>query len=319
MKKLLSMGLAALTVAWAPASAQDYPSRPLTLVVSFSPGGPNDILGRIVAGALSEQIGQPVNVENIPGRSGNNGTEAVVGAEPDGYTLLLVGPANAINVSLYDDLAYNFQRDIAPVAPITREPLVLVVHPDVQARTVPELLDLARASPEDLTVASTGNGSSPHVTAVLFMTATGIDLPMEHFQGGGPALEDIIAGNTRMMFEPMSAAIGPVRSGELRALAVTTQTPSEALAGIPTVAETVPGFEASAVTGIGVPAGTPAEIVEKLNAEINAALSDPEVMAELAATGGEHLTGSASDFADLLAGEIVKWGDVIKAAGITAQ
>ncbi|WP_188408124.1 Bug family tripartite tricarboxylate transporter substrate binding protein [Agaricicola taiwanensis] len=319
MKQTFAMGITASVGTGTEALALKYPSRPITLNVGFAPGGPNDILGRLVAKALSARLGQPVSVENLPGESGNIATEAAVKSAPDGHTLLLLGPANVINISIHKELSYDFQKDIIPVAGITREPLVMVVHPSVPARTVPEFIAYAKTKPADLRVASTGNGSSPHVTMVLFNSMTGLDLPIEHFQGGGPALKNIISGSTKMMFEPMSASIDLVRSGKLRALAVTTAGPSASLPGIPAVAETIAGFEASAVTGIGTPAGTPKEIVDKLNAEINAALSDPAVLAELAATGGEHIGGSPEDFANVLEGEIAKWSAVVKAAGVTAD
>jgi len=301
-------------------SAQEgYPNRPITLMVGFSPGGPNDILGRQMARALTQRLGQPVNVVNQAGGSGNSASAAVARAAPDGYTLLLIGPANAINASLYPNLPFDFRRDIVPVAGITREPLVLVVHPSVAAHSVAEFIRLAKSDPT-LTMASTGNGSAPHVSGVLFNRAAELELPIVHFGGGGPALVDIIGGGqTQMMFEPMSAAIEPVRSGKLRALGVTTALESPALSGVPTIAATLPGYEASAVTGIGVPRGTPQSIVERLNREINAALSDHEVRALFTDGGGEPLAGNPATFTQLVFGEIDKWAVVIKAAGIKVK
>lgn len=308
---------AALVAASAPiALAQTYPTRPVTLVVGFPAGGPNDILGRLIAQWLSERLGQPVVVENKPGASGNIATEAVARAPADGTTLLLVGPANAINGSLYDNLNFNFLRDIAPVAAITREPLVMLVHPSVPAKTVAEFIALAKAEPGKITMASTGKGSSPHVSGLLFAMMTGVDLAIVQYGGGGPALKEMIAGNAQMMFEPMSASIGPIKAGKLRALAVTTATRSPALPEIPSVAESVPGYEASAVTGIGVPAHTPADIIERLNKEINAAFSDPTMKARLGDTGGIGLPGSAADFGRLMAAETEKWAKVIKSSGV---
>ena len=298
-----------------PATAQAYPSRPVRFVVSFPAGGPNDILGRLMAQWLSERLGQPFVVENRPGASGNIGTEAVVRAPADGHTLLLVGPANAISTSLYPNLGFDFLRDIALVAGITREPLVLVVHPSVTAKTVPELIAAAKASPGKIKLASTGNGSSPHVTGELFKMMTGVDVTVVHYAGGGPALKAMIEGQAEMMFEPMSAAIEPIRTGKLRALAVTTATRSQALPDVPLMGDFVPGYEASAVTGIGVPKATPAEIVDRLNKEINAAFADPKMQARLADTGGAVLPGSPADFEKLIAGEIEKWGKVIKFSG----
>ncbi len=298
-----------------PATAQAYPSRPVRFVVSFPAGGPNDILGRLMAQWLSERLGQPFVVENRPGASGNIGTEAVVRAPADGYTLLLVGPANAISTSLYPNLGFDFLRDIALVAGITREPLVMVVHPSVTAKTVPELIADAKANPGKIKLASTGNGSSPHVTGELFKMMTGVDVIVVHYAGGGPALKAMIEGQAEMMFEPMSAAIEPIRTGKLRALAVTTATRSQALPDVPVMGDFVPGYEASAVTGIGVPKATPAEIVDRLNKEINAAFADPKMQARLADTGGAVLPGSPADFEKLIAGEIEKWGKVIKFSG----
>ena len=299
----------------ATASAQDYPTRPVRLVVGFPAGGPNDILGRLMAQWLSERFGQPVEVENRPGASGNIGTEAVVRAPPDGYTLLLAGPANAISGSLNANLSFNFLSDIAPVAGITREPLVMVVHPSVPARTVPEFIAYAKANPGKVKMASTGNGSSPHVTGELFKMMTGVDVVVVHYAGGGPALKAMIEGQAEMMFEPMSAAIEPIRSGKLRPLGVTTAARAQALPEVATVGESVPGYEASAVTGIGVPRNTPAEIIGRLNQAINAAFADPKMKARLADTGGAALPGLPADFGKLLAEETEKWAKVIKSAG----
>ncbi len=296
------------------ARAQAFPGKPLRLVVGFPAGGPNDILARLMAGWLGRQLGQPVEVENVPGEAGNRATAAVVRAAPDGHTLLLVGPANAISASLPDRLDFVFLRDIAPVAGITREPLVLLVHPAVPATSVAELIAYANADPGKVTMASTGEWSAPHVTGELFKMMTGLKLATVHYAGGGPALKALAAGNAQMMFEPMSAAISPVRSGALRALAVTTAARSPALPDIPTVGDSVPGYEASAVTGIGAPRGTPANIVERLNAAINAAFADAAMRARLADTGGEPLPGTPAEFGRLLAAETDKWGKVVRFA-----
>jgi tripartite-type tricarboxylate transporter receptor subunit TctC len=294
--------------------AQSYPARPIHLIVGFPPGGPNDILGRLIGEWLSGQLGQPVIVENRPGASGNIATEAVVRAPGDGYTLLLVGPANAINPSIYDNLNHNFLRDIAPVAAITREPLVMLVHPSVPAKTVQEFVAYAKANPDKVKMASTGNGSSPHVSGLLFKMMAGVDVAVVHYAGGGPALKGMIEGQAQVMFEPMSASIGPIKSGKLRALAVTTATRSEALPDVPTLGESVPGYEASAVTGIGAPANTPAEIIDRLNKEINAAFTDPAMKTRLFDTGGTVLPSSPADFGRLMAGETAKWAKVIKSS-----
>jgi tripartite-type tricarboxylate transporter receptor subunit TctC len=299
--------------------AQSYPSKPVRFVIGFPAGGPNDILGRIIAGWLSQKLGQPFNAENKGGRSGNIATEEVVRAAPDGTTVLLCGPANAISGSLYPNLSFNFLRDMLPVAGVTREALVMVVHPSVPAKTAAEFLAYAKANAGKIKMASTGVGSSPHVTGELFKQMSGLKLDVVHYAGGGPALKAMIAGEAQVMFEPMSASIEPVRSGKLRAIAVTTAQRSAALPDVPTVSEAVPGFEASAVTGIAVPKGTPAGIVEILNTAVQTAFSDTAMKAKLADTGGEPLPGSAADFAKLMADETEKWGKVVKAANIKAE
>jgi tripartite-type tricarboxylate transporter receptor subunit TctC len=295
-------------------SRQAYPSKPVRFVVGFPAGGPNDILGRLVAQWLSERLGQPFAVENRPGASGNIATGVVVRAPPDGYTLLLVGPANAINAS-QENLDINFLRDIAPVAGITREPLVMVVHPSVPANTVPEFLAYAKANPGTVKMASTGKASSPHVSGELLRMMTRIDLAFVQYVGGGPALKALIDAQVQVMFEPMSAAIDSIRTGKLRALAVTTATRSGALPDIPTMGESVPGYEASAVTGIGAPKNIAAEIVATLNKEINAAFADAEMKARLVATGGTPLAGSPADFGKVMAAETEKWAKVVKLSG----
>jgi tripartite-type tricarboxylate transporter receptor subunit TctC len=305
---------AALPMVARSARAQAYPGRPLRLVVGFPAGGPNDILARLMAAWLSSRLGQPVEVDNQPGGSGNIATAAVVRAPADGYTLLLAGPANAISASLPQKLDFVFLRDIAPVAGITREPLVLLVHPAVQASSVAELIALAKADPGKVRMASTGAWSAPHVSGELFKMMTGVTVETVHYAGGGPALKELAAGNAQMMFEPMSAAIGPVRAGKLRALAVTTTARSPALPDIPTVADTVPGYEASATTGIGVPRDTPVEIVDRLNREINAAFADTAMRARLADTGGMALPGTPAEFGKVLADETEKWGKVVRFA-----
>jgi tripartite-type tricarboxylate transporter receptor subunit TctC len=287
-------------------------------LVGFPAGGPNDILGRLIAGWLSETLHQRFQVENKGGQSGNLATGEVVHAPADGYTLLLVGPANALSGSLYPKLAFNFLRDIAPVAGVTREPLVMVVHPSVPAKTVPEFLAYAKANAGAVKMASTGPGSSPHVTGEYFKQMARLDLPVVQFAGGGPALKAMIAGEAQMMFEPMSASIEPVRAGKLRAIAVTTAERSPAL-DVPTIAETVPGYEASATTGLGAPKGTPTEVIAVLNKAVQAAFSDPGMKAKLAATGGTPLPGTPAEFAKLMADETEKWRRVVKTAGINVD
>jgi tripartite-type tricarboxylate transporter receptor subunit TctC len=299
--------------------AQNYPARPIRLIVGFPPGGPNDTLGRLIAQWLSEKLGQPVDVENKGGQSGNIATAMAVAAPADGYTLLLCGPANAIGPALYPNLPFNFLRDMVPVAGITREPLVMVVHPSVPANTVAEFLTYARANAGKIKMASTGSGSSPHVTGELFKQMTGVNLEVIHYAGGGPGLKAMIEGQAQVMFEPVSASIGPVRRAQLRALAVTTTARSPALPDVPVAADTVPGYEASAVTGIAAPRGTPAEVIETLNKAVQAAFADEAMIKKLADTGGEPLPGTAADFARLMAAETEKWGKVVKVAGIKAE
>jgi tripartite-type tricarboxylate transporter receptor subunit TctC len=297
------------------ARAESYPTRPIHFIVGFPASGPNDILARLIGQWLSERLGQPVIVEDRPGASSNIATEAVVRAPADGYTLLMVGPANAINASLYDGLKFNFLRDIAPVAAITREPLVMLIHPSVPAKSVPEFIAYAKANPGKIKMASTGIGSSPHVSGLLFTMMTGVDLGIAHYAGGGPALKGLIEGQVQMMFEPISASIAPIRAAKLRPLAVTTATRSAVLPEIPSLGDSVPGYEASAVTGIGVPTNTPAEIIDRLNVEMNAAFVDPTMKARLGDTGGTALAGTPADFGRLMAEETEKWAKVIKYAG----
>ena len=297
------------------AAPPPYPTRPIRLVVGFPPGGPNDILAHLMGQWLTERLRQPINVDNRTGASGNLATEIVAHSPADGYTLLLVGPANAINASLYDKLNFDFLHDIAPVAGITREPLVMLIHPSIPARTVADFIVYAKAASNKIKTASAGYGSSPHMSALLFNILTGIDLDIVHYAGGGPALKDMIAGQAQLMFEPISASIAPIRAGKLRALAVTTTGRSLALPELPTMGDFVPDYEASAVTGIGVPTNAPVEIIDRLNSEINAAFTDPTMKARLDDTGGMVLAGPPADFGRLMAEETKKWGGVIKAAG----
>ncbi len=296
------------------AHAPAFPRKPLRLIVGFPPGGPNDTLARLMAGWLAPRLGQPVVVENQPGHAGNVATAAVVHAAADGHTLLLVGPANAISASLPEKLDFVFPRDIAPVAGITREPLVLLVHPAVPARSVAELIAYVKANPGKVRLASTGAWSAPHVTGELFRMLTGVTVEVVQYAGGGPALKALAGGDAQVMFEPMSAAIGPVRAGALRALAVTTATRSPALPDVATVGDTVPGYEASAATGIGAPHGTPAEVIARLNREINAAFADDGMRAKLLDAGGMPLPGTPAEFGKLMLDETEKWGKVVRFA-----
>ncbi len=312
----LAAGTAALPALPRAAWAQTYPSRPVRLIVGFAPGGTADIIARLIGQWLSERLGQPFVIENRPGAGTNIATEAVVRAPPDGYTLLLASATNASNAPLYDKLNFNFIRDIAPVAGLTRVPNVIVVTPSVPATRVPEFIAYAKANPGKLSMASGGIGSPGHVSGELFKMMTGVNMAHVPYRGGAPALTDLLAGQVQVYFCPTPAAIEYIRAGKLRALAVTTAARSEALPEIPTVGEFVPGYEASAWQGIGAPKNTSAEIVERLNKEINAALADPKMKARLADLGSAVLPGSPADFGKLIADETEKWAKVIKFAGI---
>jgi tripartite-type tricarboxylate transporter receptor subunit TctC len=314
----LAAGAAALPVLTRIAGAQAYPTRPVRIIVAFAAGG-IDILARLMGQWLSERNGQPFVVENRPGGGGNIGTEAVVRAAADGYTLLLIGPNNAISATLYDKLNFNFIRDIAPVAGIMRAPNVMEVNPGVPAKTVPEFIAYAKANPGRINFASTGIGTSVHVSGELFKMMSGINMLHVPYRGSGPALTDLLSGQVQVMFNALPASIEHIKTGKLRALAVTTAMRSEALPYIPTVGEFVPGYEASQWYGLGAPKNTPAEIVEKLNREINAALADPKMKARLADLGGTPLPGSPADFGNLIAEETEKWDKVIRAANIRAE
>ena len=308
-KFLATLGGAA---AWPLAArAQAYPSRPVRIIVPFAPAGASDITARLIGQWLSERLGQQFVIENRPGGGGNIGTEAVVRAPADGYTLLMVGSANASNATFYDKLNFNFIRDIAPVGSVFRGPYVMVVNPSVPARSVPEFIAYAKANPGKLTMASSGTGAVPHVAGELFKMMAGIDMVHVPYRGGGPALTDLLAGQVQVYFPTTVASIGYIRAGRLRALAVTAATRSDALPDIPTVGEFLPGYEASTWYGVGAPKGTPAEIIEKLNKEINAGLADPTIKFRLADLGGTPL-GSPAEFGKLIADETEKWGKVVK-------
>jgi len=299
--------------------AQAYPSRPVRIIVPFAPAGASDITARLIGQWLSERLGQQFVIENRPGGGGNIGTEAVVRAPADGYTLLMVGSANASNATFYDKLNFNFIRDIAPVGSVFRGPYVMVVNPSVPARSVPEFIAYAKANPGKLTMASSGTGAVPHVAGELFKMMAGIDMVHVPYRGGGPALTDLLAGQVQVYFPTTVASIGYIRAGRLRALAVTAATRSDALPDIPTVGEFLPGYEASTWYGVGAPKGTPAEIVEKLNKEVNAGLADPTMKARLADLGGDVLALSPADFGKLIAEETAKWAKVVKFSGVKAE
>jgi tripartite-type tricarboxylate transporter receptor subunit TctC len=295
--------------------AQSYPSRPVRVIIGFPPGGSADISARLMAQWLSERLGQPFVVDSRPGASTNIATEAVVHAQPDGYILLLIAPNNAINASLYEKLNHNFLRDIAPVAGINRFPNIMEVNPSVPAKTVPEFIAYAKANPGKLNMASAGNGTTIHVSGELFKMMAGVDMVHVPYRGGAPALTDLMGGQVQVMFDNIPSSIEYVRAGKLRPLAVTSTARSELLPDIPTVAEFVPGYEASAWYGIGAPKNTPREIVDKLNSAVNTILADPAAKARIAALGATVLTGSAADFGKFIADETAKWAKVVKFSG----
>jgi tripartite-type tricarboxylate transporter receptor subunit TctC len=310
----LAASAAALPAVSRTASAQAYPARPVRIVVGFAAGGTGDLLVRLLGQWLSERLGQPIVVDNRPGGGGTISAEAVVRAPPDGYTLLQVGTSHVVNTTLYK-LDFDLIRDIAPVAGIARAHLVMLVHPSFPASTVPEFIAHAKAHPGTVNMASAGSGSSPRLAGELFKLMTGIDLVHVPYRGGAPALSDLIAGQVQVMFSNLPAA-EYIRAGKLRALAVTTAARSDELPDVPTVGEFVPGYEASAWYGLGAPRGTPADIIEKLNRETNAALADPRIKARLAEFGGAPLIGSSANFGTLIAAETEKWGKVVTFASL---
>jgi len=314
----LAASAGALTAVGRAAWAQAYPSRPIRILVGFPAGGTPDILARIIGERLHERLGQPIVVENKPGASGNLATVTVARSAADGYTLLSVGAPNAINATLYQTPNFDFLRDIAPVAGVTRLPDIVVVNLQVPAKTVPEFIDYAKANPGKLTMASAGNGTSGHVAGELFKMATGIDLLHVPYRGGVAAVTDLLAGRVQVLFDVVTNLIELVRTGRLRALGVTTTERCAALPDIPTVAQSVPGYEASYWTGFGAPKGTPADIVERLNGEINAALADPAIKARITDMGGSALVLHPQQFGKFMADEIDKWAKVIRSADIKA-
>jgi tripartite-type tricarboxylate transporter receptor subunit TctC len=301
------------------ASAQAYPSRPVRIMVGFAAGQAIDIIVRIVAQSLSDQLGQQFIIENRPGAGGNLGTEVVVRSPPDGYTLLAVGMNNMINATLYEKLPFNFIRDIAPVAGILRAPQVMLVNPSVPAKTVPEFISYAKANPSKINMASAGVGSPTHLSGELFKMTTGINVLHVPYRGSPAALTDLIAGQVQLMFDNVASSLEHIRSGRLRALAVTTTTRWEGLPDIPTVSDFVPGFETGGMAGIGTPKGTPAEVVDTLNKGINGAIADLKVKTRLVELGGTMLPGSPADFERVIAMETEKWAKVVKFSGAKAE
>jgi tripartite-type tricarboxylate transporter receptor subunit TctC len=315
----LAAGVAALPAMSRVARAQAYPARPVRIIVGAAPSGTYDIMARLIGQWLSERLGQQFVIENRPGAGTTIGTEAVVKAPPDGYTLLLVGAAAATSALLYDKLNFNLSRDIAPVAAISREPHILAVNPAVPARTVPEFIAYAKGHPGKISMASGGIGTVGHLSGELFKMMTGVNLVHVPYRGLAPALTDLLGGQVQVTFASTAPSIEHVKAGKLRALAVTTTTRSEMLPEVPTVAEFAPGYEASTWSGVGAPKGTPAEIIEKLNKEINAALADHKIKARLADLASAPLVGSAADFGKLIADETEKWGNVIRTLNIKAE
>jgi tripartite-type tricarboxylate transporter receptor subunit TctC len=301
------------------ASADDYPARPVRIIAGFAAGGGVDITARLIGQWLTERLGQQFVTENRAGAGGNIGTEAVVNAAPDGYTLLLATVPNAVNASLYEKLKFDFIRDIAPVAGIIRVPMVILLNPSVPANTVPEFISYAKANPEKVNMASAGNGSAPHMAGELFKMMAGVNLVHVPYRGQGPALTDLLGGDVQVLFATAPGTTDYIRTGKLRALAVTSAGRAEVLPELPTVADFVPGYEASQWYGLAAPKNTPADIVDKLNKEINAAIAEPKMKARLAAIGGEPLPGSPAEFGKLVAEETEKWGKVVRTAGIKPE
>ena len=312
---LLAAVAAALPALSRFAWAQTYPVRPVRIVVPFAAGGSTDISARLIGQWLSERLGQQFVIENRPGAGSNIGTEVVVNAPPDGYTLLLVGSSSAINATLYEKLNFNFLRDITPVSGINSVPFIMAVHPSFPAKTVSEFIAYARANPGKVNMASGGNGTAGHLSGELFKLLTGLNMAHVPYRGEAPALTDMLAGHVQAMFGTMPASIEYVGAGKLRPLAVTSARRSELLPDLPTVGDFVPGYETSAWQGIGAPKNTPTEIINKLNKEINAGLADPKIKARVADMGGTVLAGSPTDFGKLIADETEKWGKVVKFSG----
>ena len=315
----LLAALLSVAALWAsPSTAlaqQDYPNKPVKWIVPYPPAGTTDVLARMVAQWLTEKMGQPFVVENRPGAGNNIGTESVIKAPPDGYTMLLVNPANGINATLYKNLNFNFIRDIAPVAGLVRTPNVMEVTNSLPVKTVKEFIDYCKANPGKINMASSGGGTSVHLSGELFKFMTGCDMVHVPYKGAGPALVDLIGGQVHVLFDNLPSSIGHIRGGRLRALGVTSEGREPSLPGVPTVGETVPGYEATAWFGIGMPKGTPREIINKVNAEVNRALADPKMRERLAELGGKPITGTPEDFGRVIAAETAKWEKVVTASG----
>jgi tripartite-type tricarboxylate transporter receptor subunit TctC len=317
--RLLALAVAAFGLLCSAPRAQDYPTKPVRWVVPYPPGGSTDLLARLIGQYLSEHLGQQFVIDNRPGAGNNIGTEVVVNSPPDGYTLLLVNPANGINATLYKRLPFNFLRDIAPVAGITRVPNVMEVNPKFPAKTVAEFIAYGKANPGKINMASSGNGTSVHLSGELFMAMSGIKMTHVPYRGSAPALTDLIAGTVDVMFDNMPSSVEFIRSGKLRALGVTTELRNEALPDVPVVADTVPGYEASAWFGIGAPKGTPAVIVERINKSVNQALADAKMRARLAELGGVPMGGTPAEFGKVMASETGKWEKAVRFSGASIE
>lgn len=319
--RLIALGLAGLLLAGAGAAraADPYPTRPVHWVVPFPPGGATDVVARIMARWLSEHLGQQVVIDNRGGAGGNIATQSVINAAPDGYTFLLVPTSSAINATLYDSLPFNFLKDIAPVGGLVRSPNVMEVNLAVPAKTVAEFITYAKANPRKINMSSPGIGTSVHLSGELFMVMTGVQMTHVPYRGGAPALTDLMGGQVQVMFDVLPGSLAHIRAGDVRPLAVTTSTRADALPDVPTVAETVPGYEASTWFGVGMPKGAPPEIIAKLNAVINAGLADPTVRARFAEVGSDPMPMSPAAFGALVAAETEKWAKVVKASGAKAE
>ena len=317
---LLGFAIASLVVgASTSADAQGYPNRPVRWIVPYPPGGATDIMARLIGHRLSEKLGQQFVIENKPGAGNNIGTESVVNAQPDGYTVLLVNPANAINASLYAKLNFNFIRDIAPIAGISRVPNVMTVNPEVPAKTVAEFIDYAKKNPGKINMASSGNGTSVHLSGEMFKAMAGVEMQHVPYRGSAPAMTDMIAGQVQVIFDNMPSVLQHIKSGTLRGLAVTSTQRSEQLPDTPTVADTVPGYEASALFGMGAPKDTPKEIIAKLNAEVNAILAEPAIKTRLIELGGAPLIQTPEQFGKDIVAETEKWKKVVEGAGLKVE
>ena len=319
MRSVRLLAAALFAFAATAASALDYPTRPVKWIVPYPPGGTTDVLARIVAQWLSEKMGQQFVVENKPGGGNNIGTELALKSPPDGYTMLLVNPAHGINATLYKDLPFNLLRDVAPVAGLVRSPNVMEVTASFPAKTVKEFIDYCKANPGKVNMASSGSGTSVHMSGEMFMMMTGCKMLHVPYKGAGPAIADLIPGQVHVLFDNLPSSIGHIKGGRLRALAVTSAERDPALPDTPTVAETVPGYEATAWFGIGMPKGTPREIIEKMNAEVNRALADPKMRERLAELGGKPIPGTPEDFGRVIQAETDKWAKVVTASGAKVE